>query len=890
MALIGEWLRRLDYLLRRGHHERQLRREMEAHRALLAEPKAFGNTLRLRDEAREAWGWAWLDDLVHDLRYALRTLRRTPGFTLTAVVTLALGIGVNIGMFSVVNTLLLRPLHDTPGQVVSVYSRSTTPSGEFRGISYPNYRDLRDGTTDMFATLAAHTPVLVGLDDGRGTRRALASAVTANFFQVFDVALAQGRPFTSEEERVGGGARLAIVSHRFREQLADANVLGRLVRINGEPFTVIGVAPADFTTSIPGPELWLPLGAHDVFRPEDTSSAPLSARHAHDLGVVGRLRDGVSEETASPALATVARRLEQAFPAENQGYTLQLSAPSRLLFMPGPGSGVMTAALTVLLMFMPAVVLLVACLNLVDLLLARGQARRQEMAIRLSLGGRRGRLTRQLASEGLILALAGAAVGLVLSRWATGAILASIRPVIPIDMSLPAFDFDWRVLAGTAGFSIVATLIFGAWPAWAITGRAVGSDLKRQAGEEGRQGIGSARIGNVLVIGQVALSILLLASGGLFLMSALSAATANPGFELDGRLLVEVDPGLAGYNEARGRQVHQALVERLRSIPGVAAVSIASRVPFDTGGDSRTVTPAGAIDAPSTSVDAVFSAVGRDFARSLGLPMLTGRDFSDAELAPGSHEPVAIVDDALAQQLWPGESALGRLIQFRDEETAESSRAMRVVGTVPTLPHSLGNEVPFPHVYVPLGQHYESAMTLQLHVAAEDSERAMLGTVARVIRAYDERLPVLRLETWNDHLATSIEMWIYRTGARVFSAFAGIALLLAVVGVYGVKSYVVSRRTREFGIRIAAGAHPRALLWQVMHEGGRITAIGIGVGLLLALGAGRLLQGLLYGVDAVEPVVLIAAPIVLFTASLLASFIPALRATRVDPTVALRSE
>jgi predicted permease len=384
-------------------------------------------------------------------------------------------------------------------------------------------------------------------------------------------------------------------------------------------------------------------------------------------------------------------------------------------------------------------------------------------------------------------------------------------------------------------------------------------------------------------------SFLLLASGGLFLMSALSAATANPGFELGGRLLVEVDPGLAGYNEARSRQVHHALVERLRSVPGVAAVSIASRVPFDTGGDSRTVTPAGAIDAPSSSVDAVFSAVGRDFARSLGLPMLTGRDFSDTELAPGSHEPVAIVDDALAQQLWPGQSALGRLIQFRDE-TAESSRAMTVVGTVPTLPHSLGHEVPFPHVYVPLGQHYESAMTLQLHVADKDSERAMLGTVARVIRAFDERLPVLRLETWNDHLASSIEMWIYRTGARVFSTFAGIALLLAVVGVYGVKSYVVSRRTREFGIRIAAGAHPRALLWQVMHEGGRITAIGIAVGLLLALGAGRLLQGLLYGVDAVEPVILIAAPIVLFTASLLASFIPALRATRVDPTVALRSE
>jgi predicted permease len=512
------------------------------------------------------------------------------------------------------------------------------------------------------------------------------------------------------------------------------------------------------------------------------------------------------------------------------------------------------------------------------------------MAIRLSLGGRRGRLTRQLLTEGLILALAGAAVGLVLSGWATDVILTSIRPVIPVDLALPELDLDWRVLAGTAAFSIVATLIFGAWPAWAITGHALRVDVKRHTGGEGHQWRGSVRIGNALVIGQVALSILLLASGGLFLMSAVSATTANPGFAIDGKLLVEVDPSLAGYNEARGRDVQRGLVERLRSVPGVEAVSIASRVPFDTGGDSRTVVPAGTVDVDSHSVDSVFSAVGTDFARSLGLSVLSGRDFNDSELLPGSQELVAIVDEALAQQLWPGESALGRLVQFRDEEGSGVSPAMRVVGIVPTLPHSLGNAVPFPHVYVPLGQHYESAMTLQLRIADPNAGQAMLGTIARVVRDFDGRLPVLRVETWKDHLRASLEMWMFRAGARVFSAFAGIALVLAVVGVYGVKSYIVSRRTREFGIRIATGADPRALLWQVLHEGSRVTAIGIAIGLVLAVGAGRLLQGLLYGIDAVEPVVLIAAPIVLFAASLLASFIPALRATRVDPTVALRSE
>ena len=892
MANIGEWIRRLGYLLRRGAREDELRREMEAHRALLEEPQLFGNTLRLREEARETWGWTWLDDLVLDTRFSLRTLRLSPGFTLTAVVTLALGIGVNIGMFNLVNGLLLRPLYERPDEVVGVYSRSTAPSGEYRAFSYPNYLDLREGTTDIFANLAAFSTGFVGLDVGEGARRTLSSAVTANYFQILGLPLALGRPFTAEEERPGADIRVAIISYPLWERRgADPSMLGRPVRVNGEPFTVVGVTQEGFTgTSIPGPEVWLPLGAHHTSGTEGVSAGhPFGAREAYELTVVGRLRVGTSVEAAAPVLATVARRLEQAFPAVNAGYTFEMSAPSRFMFLPGPGRDAVTASLALLLMIMPAIVLLVACLNLVDLLLARGQVRRREMAIRSSLGGGRGRLTRQLLSEGLLLALAGGAVGLLLSTWATDALLAWVRPLLPVALSVPELDLDWRVLVATMGFSLVASLLFGAWPAWALTGRAVVTDLKRHVGEEGRRP-GGVRIGNALVLAQVALSLLLLASGGLFLMSAISAATADPGFRLDGGLLVEVDPSLAGYNEARGRQVHLALVDRLRMVPGVEAVTIGSQFPFTSIGDSRIVAPAGAADARSRSVDAVFSVVGRDYARTLGLPMLGGRDFSDTELVPGSSERVAIIDDALAQRLWPGEGALGRLVQFLGEQGPEVGQPIRVVGIVPAVKHSLGNPQPFPHVYVPLGQHYESAMTLQLRVAGKEAERAMLLTVARVIRGVDGRLPVLRLETWRDHLDASVDLWLYRAGARVFSAFGGIALLLAIIGVYGVKSYVVSRRTREFGIRIAIGAHPRALLWQVLREGGRITTVGIGIGLLLAIGAGQVLQSVLYGVDAVEPLVLVTTPLILLTSSLLAAYIPALRATKVDPTVALRSE
>jgi predicted permease len=435
----------------------------------------------------------------------------------------------------------------------------------------------------------------------------------------------------------------------------------------------------------------------------------------------------------------------------------------------------------------------------------------------------------------------------------------------------------------------MAWLVFCAWPAWSQvskTGRTLQTDLKRHAAADARQP-GGIRLGNALVIGQVALSLLLLTSGGLFLMSALAATTADPGFELERGLLAEIDPGLAGYDDARARELHLTLVDRLRALPGVAAVTIGSDFPFSGFGDSRDVAPAGAA---STPVGSMFTIVGRDYARTLGLQLFSGRDFSDAELVTGSAERVAIVDDALAQRLWPNESALGQSIQFLDAEGPDRRKPMRVIGIVATVKHSLGNPQPFPHVYVPLGQHDQRAMTLQLRVARGHDERAVLATMGRAIRDADARVPILRLETWREHLDSGLDVLVYRVGARVCTAFGGIALLLAVIGVYGVKSYLVSRRTREFGIRIAIGAHPRALLWQVLREGGRTTAWGIGIGLVLAFGAGHVLQSVLYGVNAVEPVALVTAPLLLLAASLLASFVPARRATRVDPTVALRSE
>ena len=866
--------------------EEELRREMEAHRAEMGEPPAFGNLLRLREEARDAWGWRWLDTAVEDTRFAWRTLRHSPGFTLTAIVTLALGIGVNVAMFSLINGLLLRPLYAGADDVWRVHSRSTAPGGRNRAFSYPNYRDIREGTTNVFADLAGFTTGFVGLDLGDGPRNTYGSATTANYFRIFAAPLAYGRAFTAEEEQPGAGILVAIISHSLWEQRgADPQMLGRLIRINGNDFTVVGVAQKGFSgMSIPGPGVWVPLGADDMFSTGGPAGRPLGARETHRLSVVGRLQPGTTAETAEAAIATVGRRLEQAFPSVNAGYSLALSEPGgRFIFLPDGNDGLTVWAL--LLMLMPATVLLVACLNLADLLLARGHLRRQELAIRSSLGGGRSRLVRQLLTEGLLLAVIGGAIGLWLSTWATEALLVALNPVVPADVSLPDVSLDWRVLLGAVTFALAATLMFSAGPALAATRRAT-TDIKRRI-DEGRRPK-SPRFGNTLVIGQIALSLLLLACGGLFLMSVVRAATVDPGFRLDGGLIVQVDPALAGYNEARGREAQLALLDRLRAVPGVEAVSIGSRPPLSSDGGTRRVAPAGA-GAPSQPVAAVFSVAGRDYARVLGLSQLSGRDFSDAELSPGSTERVAIIDDALAKELWPGENALGRMIQFLDGDKSSAKQPIRVVGIIPSVKHSLDDPRPHPHVYVPLGQHYESAMTLQLRVADVESERAMLGTIARAVREVDDRV-IVSVATWRDHLAASRDARLRRVGAGVFAALGGIALLLAILGVYGVKSYVLSRRTREFGIRIAIGAEPRVLLWQVLREGGAITAIGIVIGLVLAVGAGQFLQSFLYGVNAVEPLVLVTAPLILLAASLLASFLPARRATRVNPTTALRSE
>jgi predicted permease len=559
---------------------------------------------------------------------------------------------------------------------------------------------------------------------------------------------------------------------------------------------------------------------------------------------------------------------------------------------PDTGGGMFVPA--ALLLSMASVVLVIACLNVANMMLARGAARRKEIAIRLALGGTRTHILRQLSTEGLLLALAGGAAGLLVAYWSTGALVESLAGLAPIDFVYSAGP-DLRVLAATIGFCLFSTLLFGLAPAWSLSKPNVASNLKDGEHEDiatgKRRRLFSRR--NVLVMSQVSLSLVLLTSAGLFIRSAQRAANVEPGFRLDHGMLVELDSGLAGYDEAHGRQIFTTLVERLKGIPGVETVSVAGVVPFGIFTLSRDIQRASdAPPDPSTKVkldSARFNIVGQDYFKTLGIPLLRGRPFVAAETA-GGKSSVAILDKAAAAKLWPHEEAVGKHIRMMMGDG--KMQDAEIVGVVGTVQDNIFGGESQPHLYVPFGQEFQSDINIHLKVAVQgkEAETRLLDTIRREIRSVDAHVPVLALKTLRQHLEGSFDLWIVRTGARMFTIFGGVALLMAMVGLYGVRAYTVARRTREIGIRMALGADAADTLRMILREGLIVTSIGAGIGLLLSVAAGKLLGSFLYKVSGADPLVFLTATILLSAISLLACYLPARNAARVEPMVALRSE
>jgi putative ABC transport system permease protein len=830
-----------------------------------------------------------MTNLLQDLRFGLRTLRKTPGFTAVALAVLALGIGANTAMFTLVNAMMFRSLGGRADELVGLYSHDRTIPNSYRAFSYPTYADIRDHN-DVFENLLAHNFAMVGLPAGDTMRQTFVAVVSSNYFDTLGVHLAAGRPFTPEEERPGSRIPVVIVGQN------RAALLGGTLKINAIDFTVIGVAPPGFagTMALAGPEVWLPLGMYelvvnDVFKSKTTG---LQDRSNPSLILAGRLKPGVTPAVAAARLEALSRQLESAYPAENKNQLLTSSRLPRMSTSTAPSTdqGLGTAA--ALLMGLAAVVLLIACLNLANMLLARGTARRRELAVRLAIGGTRQRIVRQLLTEGLLLATGGAAGGLLLSFLGIQAFMRSLDAILPVTLQFDPRP-DATVLIATTLFAMVATVLFGMGPAFRLSRVDLISSLKEHTGGESdvlRRWF-SGR--NVLVVGQIALSLMLLSAGGLFAHGAIRAASADPGFSYRQQLLVSIDPSLVQYDETHGRTVRGAAVERLRALPGVASVGMASTVPFGAFHEGRQVVRVGSRPDPNGGRSNTLRIIGAEYFRTLGLPMVRGREFTRAEEESPDAPRVVVIDQALARQLFHEDDPLGQMIRFlprADQSHDIDTTPMQVVGIAAPIRDILFQREAPPTIYIPSGRNYRALMNLHVRGADGVSAASLLPAIRQALRDADPRLPVLQTTTLQAFHDESIALWAVRSGGRMFLLFGLIALGLAVVGLYGVKSYLVSRRTREIGIRVALGARPADVLGMVLKEGAVVAGVGVAIGLPLAALLGMALSSLLYEVKPLDPVVFTTAPAVLAAAAMVATWLPARRATRVTPLTALRDQ
>ena len=794
---------------------------------------------------------------------------------------LALGIGVNTAIFSVVNALVFQPRPGRIDTLYGVFSRDFVKVDDYRDVSYPAYVDLR-ARRDVFDNLMAHTFTTVGIREGDATRRSFASLISANYFETLGVQLAAGRPFTPDEERPGSDMPVVIASYTlWRKAGLAPSFVGSTVRVNARDFMIVGVTPKGFagTMSIVSPEFWFPLGTYDtvvndLFKQRITG---LMDRGNHPLNLVAALRPGVTVRSSEAVLADFGKRLGATYPrTDNQLF--KLAPLPRMSVSSEPRTDSELNLVSALFVAMAGLVLVVACLNLANLMLARGATRRKEIAIRQALGSARWRIVQQLLVEGLTLSMIGAAFGALAGWWTTGGLTAWFGSVIPFGIEI-VVQPSVRMVAAAGGFAVLSTICFALGPAWSLSRPAVTADLKGEPGAVARR----FGVGSLLVVGQLAVSLALVTAGGLFLRGALRAAAANPGFALEHQLVVTVDPGVAGYDETRARTLFRSMLQRVRATPGVVDASMASMVPFGEIRDGRAVrlTQDGGIGSD-------FVVIASDYFKTLGLRMLRGREFTVADDEPAAMK-LAIIDSVLARRLFGDAEALGRQVLI-EPRTGEPLQTFTVIGIAPPMHQDLFDDNTRPRVYVSFGSKFYANMTLHVHTDPAAPDAAMLATIRGELQRLESRLPVFTARTMEMQRDKSITAWSVRVAAAMFSTFGALALLLATIGAYGLKAYEVSRRTREIGIRMALGATAGDVQRLVMREGLRTTLVALAIGLLLAAGTGRVVSGLLYRVSPFDPIVLAVATLVLASAAMLACFVPARRATRIVPLEALRAE
>jgi putative ABC transport system permease protein len=835
---------------------------------------------RSRDERLLPLAWDVLVDTLrtaprehiamwqHDVRYALRAMRRNPVFSAVVVVSLALGIGANAAIFSFADALLLRPLPvASAGEVVAVRGRvEGTPLGtDFESVSHPDYRDLRERSR-AFRGLVAHTSFSA----------AVATDPSAVPQLTLGVQPALGRGFRAEEDEAGG-APVAVLGHDAWQSLfgGDRGVLGRRVRLNGVDLTVVGVAPPRFTglDTFVRPAAFVPLAQAPALMGPDGATL-LTDRGTRGLGVKGRLAPGVGVAEAEAELATLARALEAAYPKTNQGKGISVRSELKARIERSPTD----AALIGMLLALVALVLLIACANVGSLLVSRSATRAREIAVRRAMGAGRPRLVRQLLTESLMLALAGGALGLVLAyagvRFFRGIPLSTDLP-IAIDVRL-----DGRVLLFSLAAALASVVVFGLAPALRTARADLVPSLK--SGEGAVAARGRMRGRQALVVAQVALSLVLLASGAGILRGFQRALGSHPGFRTEGLLLANFDPTVPRYAFERARPFYDRLLEEARRLPGVRAAALTRALPLSNQQHQIAFVPEGHALAPGQeALTAMGNVVSSDYFQTAGVPLLSGRPFRETDDADGP--PVVIVNEEMARRHWPGQDPLGKRLRRggADGPWAE------VVGVARTHRYMWIGEALQPFLYMPYAQSDLLRMTVMLQ--ADGDPRALARPLQDLVRTLGPDVPMHNVRTMEELFLTR-GVGIPRMLVQTVGAMGLLGLTLALVGLYGLMAYTVSRRTREIGIRMAVGADRGAVLRMVLRQGARLALVGVAVGLVASAGVARGLASVIAGVQPGDPVALVLLPALLLAVTVGATMAPAVRAARIDPLVALRHD
>ena len=806
-------------------------------------------------------------DLGHSVRVALKR----PGFTFTVVMTLALGIGANATIFTWIKAVLLDPL---PGiqrsdQLVEIWG--ATNHNRALSSSYLDYLDFRDRNSAL-SGLMAHQMLAMNLGRGEKPERVRGAVVSGNYFDVLGVKALLGRTFLPEEDRTPNSHPVAVIGYGLWQRRfgSDPRVIGQKITLNEHDFTIIGVTPAEFGSPFAGYaiDVWTPVMMKDfVARPHFS----LTDRNSRWLILMGRLKPDATVAQARANIASIARQLEEGYPQTNEHLGVEVYSVEQ---SPYHLKRDLQSSLAVL-MAAVAVVLLIACANVANLLLARAASRRKEIAVRVALGGGRLRLTRQMLTESLVLASLGAAIGVTLAFWTARFLPAFLPP------SSARGNFHTQpgamVFAFTAALTVLATFLFGLAPALEASRTDLVTALKESTALIGR---GSRRIPlrHGLVVTQVALSMVALISAGLFLRSLQEAYQANPGFDPHHVLLVSFDPFLSGYDEARGREFYRHLVERVRTLPGVQSATLARRLPLTLSGIAfANVTIDGYSAGREEDMRLNYETVGPNYFQTMRIPLVHGRDFEEWDHE--SVQRVVVINETMAQLYWPKGGALGQRLKLTGDW-------LEIVGIARDVKNRSLSEAPQPFLYLPLLQDYRSNMILVVRTSM-NPEQAFHGVQA-VVSSLDAGMPMFDVKTFEEHIGVSL--YLQRMAATLLSIFGLLALSLASLGLYGVMAYSVSQRTRELGIRISVGAKSADVLKLVLGQTVMLAAIGVAGGLVTAIAVTRFALNLLYGVSPADPATFALIAALLLLVALVAGYFPARRATRIDPTVALRSE